>query len=124
MLKFFSEITGWGNDALFFLEDPDANFIILFNESAPPDLADISVLHTETKLLMPPEKDDILIIANKAFTITAVGEEAIHTLRDLGHCTICFKGEAEPDRPGCIMAAGDVPLKQSDIRVGATIEVH
>ncbi|MFC2637366.1 MAG: PTS glucitol/sorbitol transporter subunit IIA [Mitsuokella sp.] len=79
MLKFFSEITGWGNDALFFLEVPDANFIILFNESAPPELADISVLHTETKLLMPPEKDDILIIANKAFTITAVGEEAIHT---------------------------------------------
>lgn len=45
MLKFFSEITGWGNDAPFFLEVPDANFIILFNESAPPELTDISVLH-------------------------------------------------------------------------------
>ena len=124
MLKFFSEITGWGNDALFFLEDPDANFIILFNESAPPELADLSVLHTETKLLLPPEKGDVLIIADKAFTITAVGDEAIHTLRDLGHCTICFKGAPEPDRPGCIMVAGDEPLKETDIQVGATIEIH
>ena len=124
MVKYYAEITGWGNDALYFLEDEESNFIILFNNNAPEDLADISVLHTIGKLLLPPAVNDTLIIGNKAFTITAVGDEAIQTLDTLGHCTLVFKGKDEPDRPGCIMLAGDEPLKKEDIVAGATIEIH
>lgn len=124
VMKYYSEITGWGKDALFFLEDSEANFIIIFNDTAPPELAEISVLHTQSKLFLPPQVDDVLIIGNKAFTITAVGDEAIHTLAELGHCTLCFKGAAEPDRPGCIMVQGTEPLLETDIKVGTTIEIH
>ena len=34
-MKFQVKITGWGNDALEFL-NPVCNFIIMFNEDAPP----------------------------------------------------------------------------------------
>ena len=124
MAKYVSKITGWGNDALFLLEDKDSEFIIIFNDDAPPELADISVLHTKAELLMPPERVDVLLIGDKVFTITAVGDEALHTLKTLGHCTLCFKGKDEPDRPGCIMLQGDEPLLKSDIRVGTSIEIH
>ncbi len=123
-MKYHSKITGWGNDALFFLEDPEANFIIIFNEDAPPELADISVLHTKEPLLGEPAVGDMAIIADKVFTITAIGDEAKSTLRDLGHCTLVFKGASEPDRPGCIMLEGDENLLVADIQKGATIEIH
>lgn len=123
-MKYHSKITGWGNDALFFLEDPEANFIIIFNEDAPPELADLSVLHTKAPLLEEPAVGDMMFIAGKMFTITAVGDEAKSTLRDLGHCTLVFKGASEPDRPGCIMLEGDEKLLSSDIKEGATIEIH
>ena len=123
-MKYHSTITGWGENALFFLEDPDSNFIIIFNEDAPPELADISVLHTKSQLLGEPAPGDMMFIADKVFTIPVVGDEAKSTLRDLGHCTLVFKGESEPDRPGCIMLEGDEKLLVADIKEGATIEIH
>lgn len=122
-MKYHAMITGWGDNALAFLEDPDANFIIIFNDDAPPELADLSVLHTKEELLGIPAKGDTVIICNKVFTITAIGDEAKSTLRTLGHCTLVFKGKDEPDRPGCIMLEGDEPLLASDIQVEQTIEI-
>ena len=48
-MKYKATITGLGECALDFL-DECCNFIIIFNEDAPPELADISVLHTKVKL--------------------------------------------------------------------------
>ena len=55
-MKFQVKITGWGADALEFL-NPVCNFIIIFNEDAPPELADISVLHTKFEL-----KEDSVVV--------------------------------------------------------------
>ena len=123
-MKYYAEITTWGAEALAFLDDPNANFIIIFDNNAPPELAEISVLHTMANYNEDPVPGDTLILADKAFTITAVGDEVLHTLRTLGHCTISFKGGAEPERPGCIMVEGDVPLVAGDIKMGATIEIY
>lgn len=124
MSKYFAEITGWGDDALFFLEDTDSSFIIIFNDDAPEELKEIAVLHKKAELLDNPQVGDTVIIANKAFDITAVGDEALHTLRELGHCTLCFKGLDEPDRPGVIMLKGDEMLTPADIQKGQTIEIY
>ena len=123
-MKYHTIITGWGELALEFLEDPDEKYIILFNNDAPPELAELSVLHTKEQLLGIPAPGDTVIIGEKVFEITAVGEEAKSTLRDLGHCTLCFKGSSEPERPGCIMLQGDEPLTVADIQVEVTIEIH
>ena len=58
-MKFQVKITGWGDDALEFL-NPACNFIIMFNEDAPPELADISVLHTKCELKEDPAPGDTM----------------------------------------------------------------
>ena len=123
-MKFHCKITRWGDGALVFLDDPNTNFIILFNDDAPEELVEFSVLHTETEYSEDPAVGDTVIVCNKAFTITAIGDEALHTLRSLGHCTLSFKGGDTAERPGCIMLDGDVPLVREDVRMGATIEIY
>ena len=123
-MKFYCEITSIGEQSLLFLDDPNANFIIIFNNNAPEELAEFSVLHTPANYNADPVVGDTLIIGDKAFTITAIGDEALHTLRELGHCTLSFKGGDTPERPGCIMLQGDAPLVKDDIKMGVTIEIH
>ena len=123
-MKYHSEITEWGNDALALLENPETLSIILFDEGVPPELAEISVLHTKSTLFEEPSVGDVMIIADKVFTITAVGDKAKTSLRELGHCTLTFRGAGEPERPGCIMLEGDECLLADDIREGAVIELH
>lgn len=122
-MKYCSEITGWGVDALEFLSDSDNNFLIIFDENAPEELAEICILHTKSELIQDPEIGDTLIFCNKSFEITAVGDEALHTLRTLGHCTLSFKGGNEPERPGCIMLSGD-KITNEDIKKGGKIEIY
>ena len=43
-MKFQVTIVGHGAEALEFLNDSDNSFFILFNENAPEELAEISVL--------------------------------------------------------------------------------
>lgn len=78
-MKYQSKIVGLGPDALAFLEDEDMNFIIIFNEDAPPELAELSVLHTKAELKEDPAVGDTLKIGNKEFKVSAVGWEAPHT---------------------------------------------
>lgn len=122
-MKYCATITGWGEDALGFLADEDCNFMILFNEDAPAELAEIAVLHTKAELAAAPAVGDTMMICDKVYDITAVGDEALHTLRQLGHCTLSFKGGSEPERPGCIMLEGE-PLRPEDVVKGGTIEIY
>ena len=123
-MKYYCEITSWGDEALLFLDNPEANFIIIFNNNAPAELAAFSVLHTPGNYNADPAVGDMMVVCEKAFTITAIGDEVLHTLKELGHCTLSFKGGREPERPGCIMLDGDVPLVREDVRMGATIEIY
>lgn len=122
-MKYCATITGWGEDALGFLEEEDCNFLVIFNETAPAELAEIAVLHTEATLHADPAPGDTLMLCGKVYDITAVGDEALHTLRELGHCTLSFKGGATPERPGCIMLEGE-PITAADIQTGGTIEIY
>ena len=121
-MKYHTKVTGWGEDALEFLSE-DMNFIVIFNENAPEELKEISVLHTISQLGEDPAPGDTLILGGKVFDITAVGEEAKHTLRTLGHCTINFNGGNEAERPGMIMVKGDEPFTREDVKIGMEIEI-
>ena len=122
-MKFRSKITGNGPDAFAFLGDPETNFIIIFNNDAPPALEELCVLHEPAELLADVETGDTFVIANKVFNVSAVGSEANETLRGLGHCTVDFKGGPEAERPGCIMLEGDDPITAADLVSGAMIEI-
>lgn len=121
-MKYSVAITGWGEDALSFLEMEDMNSLIIFNDNAPAELAEICVLHTQAQLAADPEPGDTLKICGKSYTITAVGDEAKHTLRELGHCTLTFRADTEPDRPGCIMLDGEM-FTPDDVKQGGLIEI-
>ena len=122
-MKFQVTIVGHGAEALEFLNDSDNSFFILFNENAPEELAEISVLHTISAVYKEPAPGDTMKIGDKEFKITAVGVEAPYTLRELGHCTVNFGGGAEAALPGCIMLEGSALLPE-DLKAGGTIEIR
>ncbi len=121
-MKYQSTIVGWGVDALGFLEIEDCNFIVIFNENAPEELVEISILHTIEELSEDPAVGDTVRICGKSFKITAIGTEALHTLRQLGHCTLCFKGGDTPECPGYMMLEGE-GITSADIVKGGAIEI-
>lgn len=122
-MKYSTKILGWGPDALSFIEYPDCNFVVIFNDNAPEELQEIAIIHETAPLLADPVVGDTMIICGKVFEITAIGFEALHTLRTLGHCTLNFKAGSEPEMPGCIMLHGE-HISVADFKVGAKIEIY
>ena len=122
-MKYDVKITGLGDMALEFLNpDMEMQFVILFNDNAPPELADMAILHEVGLLSEDPAPGDTLKIGDKTYGITAVGDEAIHTLRQMGHCTLAFSSDAEPYRPGCINIDGEIVTKD-DVANGTVIQI-
>ena len=123
-MKYSAKITGFGPEAFEFLsEELDLNFVIIFNENAPEELAELSILHTISELKEDPAAGDTLRIGSNIYHSTPVGTEAPHTLRTLGHCTLAFGGAAEAYRPGCIMIDGP-RLTRDSVRTGDVIEIY
>lgn len=121
-MKYKATITKLGECSLDFL-DEYCNFIIIFDEDAPPELAEISVMHTKSKVIEDPMKGDKVHICGVEYTISDVGWEAVNTLREMGHCTLSFKGLKTVERPGIIELIGE-PIKAQQLVVGGTIEIE
>jgi PTS system glucitol/sorbitol-specific IIA component len=118
-MKYSTTITGWGVEALDFL---DEGFVVIFDTNAPEELAEIAILHEHAEVTADPAPGDSVSFCGKTYTITAVGDEALHTLRTLGHCTLVFSGAAEAELPGQIVLKGERPTA-ADIQVGGKIEI-
>ena len=74
---------------------------ILFDESAPEELHDISVLHSGQTFTGDIQPGDTLRIGEETFEIYFVGDQVNQSIRELGHVTFKFKGSTE-DMPGSI----------------------
>ena len=120
-MKYDTRISGWGECALEFLHE-DCSFLIIFNDSAPQELADISILHTAGELLADPCVGDTLCLCDQVYTITAIGEEALHTLKELGHCCLSFSGAKNALRPGNIELAGPT-LREELLYAGGRLQI-
>ena len=81
---YLTEVTEIGPEVAEFLE---AGLLILFEAGAPPELAEIAVLHEPISGPRedPPKAGDILIIRSREFRITAIGYKAWQNIQDLGH---------------------------------------
>ena len=122
-MKYDVTVTGLGPMAMEFLSpEMEMQFVILFNDDAPAELGELAILHTQGVLMAPPVPGDTMVIGSKTYKITAVGDEAVHTLETLGHCTLAFSGDAEPYRPGCLMLDGEV-ITADDVVNGASIQI-
>lgn len=103
-MDYKTTITGIGEMALEFLEQ---NMLIVFNENAPDELKELSVLHTITTLDKDVKVGDVVLFGDDSYVVTAVGDEANHTLRAMGHCTFKFTGKDTVQLPGHIELSGE-----------------
>lgn len=85
-------ITAIGELVSAFYEE---KLMILFNENAPEELAAYCVLHEGNEVLDLIKQGDILVIANKEYTIVYVGDEVQKNLEELGHISLRFDGQKE-----------------------------
>ncbi len=122
-MKYDVTVTGLGDMALAFLDPAmEMRFVILFNDDAPAELAELAILHTKAEMTEAPAPGDTMKIGEKTYKITAVGDEAIHTLKELGHCTLAFTADTEPYRPGCINLDGEI-ITEADLANGTVIQI-
>lgn len=118
-MKYESKITAIGELAFELLEESGG--LIIFNENAPAELAEISFLHTISEFKEEIKAGDTLKLGEQEYTITAVGEEALHTLKELGHCTINFTGKDQVVLPGQIEVSG---TGKPNLKIGDVIKFY
>jgi PTS system glucitol/sorbitol-specific IIA component len=80
----------------------EGGILILYALGAPPELAEVSVLHVldEGPTADVPPVGAMLRIGTHAVPITAVGSSAWHKVSDIGHVVINFNGSDKAERPG------------------------
>ena len=120
---YLTDVTELGPEVAEFLE---AGLLILFQAGAPPELAEIAVLHEPISGPRedPPAAGDILAIGTKEFRITSVGSKAWQNIQDLGHAVFKFDGSHEVELPGQInVQAQGAELLSQEIRPGVRVEI-
>ena len=119
---YLTEVKELGREVGEFLE---AGYLILFEVGAPPELAEMSVLHEPaSRREDPPEIGDVLAIGSREFRITAVGDKAWTNIQELGHAVFVFNGAADPEMPGqiCLEEQGAEDLGEA-VRSGTRLEI-
>lgn len=88
----------------------EEKLLVLFDETAPPELRDISIIHQfdeKTQDAFHPGKT--LQIGNKEYTIEKVGSEANSNFEELGHVSIYFKEDGNEEiLPGAVIVTPSV----------------
>ena len=109
-VKYEVTVTAIGKLARKFLESN--NSVILLDEGAHPNLAEMVIEHTPADLTADIAVGDTLTVGKQKYKITRVGENANDTIRESGHCTLIFN--AKGSMPGQIELEGGTlpPLTQ------------
>ncbi len=103
----------------------EGGVLILYSEGAPPELAEVSVLHrAERAHPEAPRAGSQLRIGEVSASVTAVGPTAWNKVNEMGHVVINFNGSSTAERPGEICAQPvDVTALLACIRSGTIIEI-
>ena len=101
-------------------EFKETGMFVMFGEGAPDTLSDFCYTVSVNPIDGEIKPGQTFEIDGEPFTITAVGEEAPHTLAGLGHCTVNLNGNTVADLPGTIcLEAKPMP----DLHVGTKIRI-
>jgi glucitol/sorbitol PTS system EIIA component len=119
---YLTEVTEIGPEVAEFLE---AGLLILFQAGAPPELAEMSVLHEPiSRREEPPEVGDVVVIGDRELRVTAIGQKAWKNIQDLGHAVFKFNGADEVELPGEIyLEQTDLESLRDAIRPGTRMEI-
>jgi glucitol/sorbitol PTS system EIIA component len=116
-LKLRSRVTSIGDSVEEFRA---AQILVFFQEGAPEELAEFSVLHAADVNLATVAPGDTLRLGAETFRVLAVGDVANENLANLGHLVVKANGLTEAEMLGdvCIEAK---PLPR--LTVGDEIEI-
>lgn len=103
----------------------DGGVLILYADGAPPELAEVSVLHrVEASSPDVPRVGSVLRIGEASAVVTAVGPSAWNKVSELGHVVINFNGSQNAERPGEICATSiDSGQLFTGMKHGTVIEI-
>ena len=101
-VKYEVSVTAIGKLARKFLETN--NSVILLDEGAHPNLAEMVIEHTPSELVGEIAVGDTLSVGKQKYKIVRVGENANDTIRESGPCTILYN--ARGSWPGQIDVDG------------------
>ncbi len=93
--------------------------MILFGDGAPADLKDYCYSIQSKQLNKEIEAGHQIVFDNTPYQITAIGNKANDTFKELCHITIKFDGKEIPDLPGTMHVMAENYPK---ITVGTTID--
>jgi len=103
LYQYKTTITYIGELAVEALED---NMVVLFGNNAPKDVKNYCFVHSQDKLRGSIDLNTTLLIGEKAYIVTSVGNVANKNLNELGHVTLKFDGQKIPELPGTIHLLG------------------
>lgn len=118
-----TRITGVGPDVA---DLADGGVLILFADGAPPELAEVSVLHLPEigPVEHGPPVGTPIRLGEVATVITAIGPIAWDKVVEIGHVVINFNDATAAERPGEICAAAiDLEALKAALAVGGTITI-
>lgn len=98
----------------------EKNIIILFEENAPAELEEISVIHRKEYFTDNIKTGDKFKIDDEVFEILSVGDAANENLDNIGHCSLKFNGKNEAELPGDVSLEIATP---PEIKTGTLLEV-
>ena len=104
-MKYEVTVTAIGDFVLPFMQTRES--VILFDKDVPYEYENMVVAHTKATLSADIVPGDKVSLADRSYTVTAVGAEAMKTLREHGHCTIVFTGKDVVEQSGQIMVKGE-----------------
>jgi len=118
-----TEVTEIGPEVPEFLE---AGLLILFKAGAPPELAEIAVLHEPTTVREePPKPGDVISFGDREYRIVALGYKAWENVLTLGHAVFKFDGAEEAELPGEITLDGpDSSTLGEVVKPGVRVEIR
>jgi glucitol/sorbitol PTS system EIIA component len=122
-VQFKTRITAVGPEVADLAE---GGVVILFADGAPPELAEVSILHNteEDPSDLSPPVGSLIQIGDVSAKITGIGDYAWQKVKEIGHVVITFNGASQVERPGEICAAEISPDRLvSALKVGAVITI-
>ncbi|HHX24646.1 MAG: PTS glucitol/sorbitol transporter subunit IIA [Tepidanaerobacteraceae bacterium] len=117
MEKYKATITEIGELAEELLQQ---GMMVLFNNTAPAELREISIIHSGGVLKSDLQVGDKLFIGKKMYTVTAIGKVANKNLKKIGHACLKFDAKTCPDLPGDVHLKGE---KIPSVKLGDTIQI-
>lgn len=103
MIIFESKIVSIGLGATEFFNH---GILVLFRESCPSELRDVSIIHAPGKVSGSIEVGDHLVIGKTSYLITAIGDVVNLNLEQLGHLVVKFNDRKAPELPGDLCVEG------------------